>query len=122
MAHSDAAAIEQLFAFNPKVRIIWAHPGMGESEAVVRRVFGNISLWWESSPSFGHPRGNHVSGMARAVPALPGAIRVRVDTWVTSRWPEVPALAEAARGWLADLPRAVAENIAFRNGERLFAP
>jgi hypothetical protein len=27
-----------------------------------------------------------------------------------------------SREWLADLPREVAENIAWKNGERLFAP
>jgi hypothetical protein len=124
MAHSDAAAIEQLFAFNPRVSVIWAHTGMGESEAVVRRVFEKYpSLVGELSHRSGITRGNGISPEWRALfLRYPERFVYGSDTWVTSRWPEVPALAEAARGWLADLPRAVAENIAFRNGERLFAP
>jgi hypothetical protein len=42
------------------------------------------------------------------------------DTWVPQRWPEVPSIMAAYRAWLAQLPRDVAENIAWRNGARLF--
>jgi len=42
------------------------------------------------------------------------------DTWIPPRWGEVVALAERARGWLAQLPSDVAEDIAFRNAERIF--
>jgi hypothetical protein len=37
------------------------------------------------------------------------------------RWYYVPEHAAWARGWLADLPPEIAERIAWRNGEALFA-
>ena len=42
------------------------------------------------------------------------------DTWVESRWESVVPLAKEAQLWLADLPRDVAEKIAWRNFESLF--
>ena len=124
MAHSDASAIEQLFAFNPLAKIIWAHTGMGEPEPVVRRLFDKYpSLVGELSYRSGIARGNGLSAEWRELfVRYPDRFVYGSDTWVASRWPEVPALADAARSWLADLPKEVAQKIAFRNGERLFAP
>lgn len=42
------------------------------------------------------------------------------DTWVTSRWESLPGSVAEVRAYLAPLPREVAEQIAFRNAERLF--
>ena len=124
MAHSDAAAIEQLFAFNPSARIIWAHTGMGEPEAVVRRLFDKYpSLVGELSYRSGIVHGSGLSAEWRELfLRYPDRFVYGSDTWVASRWPEVPGLADAARSWLADLPKEVAQKIAYRNGERLFAP
>ena len=43
------------------------------------------------------------------------------DTYVPDRWNQVPQNASWAREWLADLPRDVAERIAFRNAESVLA-
>ena len=45
---------------------------------------------------------------------------VGTDTWVTSRWETLVEGMQAIRGWLGELPREVAEQIAHRNAERLF--
>ena len=50
MAHSDAAAIERLFEFNPKAKIVWAHTGMGEPVEVVKRLFDQYPALVESCP------------------------------------------------------------------------
>ena len=42
------------------------------------------------------------------------------DTWMTSRWEALPGSVTEVRGYLGQLPRDVAEKIAFRNAERLF--
>jgi len=124
LAHSDAAAIERLFAFNPNVKIIWAHTGMSEPEQTVGRLFAKYpALIGELSYRSGIAHGNGVSPEWRELfLRYPDRFVYGSDTWVASRWPEVPALAEAARSWLADLPNEVAQKIAFRNGERMFAP
>lgn len=122
MAHSDASAIEQLFAFNPSVKIIWAHTGMGESERVVARVFDQYpGLIGELSYRSGIVRGNGISPEWRELfLRYPDRFVYGSDTWVASRWPDVPALTDAARIWLVDLPAEVRQKIAFRNGQRLF--
>ena len=42
------------------------------------------------------------------------------DTWMTSRWDALPGSVTEVRSYLSQLPRDVAEKIAFRNAERLF--
>jgi hypothetical protein len=46
---------------------------------------------------------------------------VGTDTYVPERWHYAPEHASWSRAWLSDLPRDVAENIAWKNGERLFS-
>ena len=45
-----------------------------------------------------------------------------VDTWINERWSSYGEIMALYRGWLAQLPADVADDIAYRNGERLFAP
>ena len=45
---------------------------------------------------------------------------VVTDTWVTARWETLVQGMQVVRGWLGELPREVAEQIAHRNAERLF--
>jgi hypothetical protein len=45
---------------------------------------------------------------------------VGTDTFTPERWHYVPDHASFSRAWLADLPRDVAEKIAWKNGEALF--
>jgi len=42
------------------------------------------------------------------------------DTWINERWDSYGSTMSDYRSWLAQLPRDVAEKIAFRNAERLF--
>jgi hypothetical protein len=122
MAHSDAAAIEKLFAFNPSAKILWAHTGMGEPEAVVARLFETYpALYGELSYRAGIVDGGGLSPAWRDLfLRFPDRFVYGSDTWTPSRWPQVRGLTDFARRWLAELPPDVAEKIAFRNGERLF--
>jgi hypothetical protein len=47
---------------------------------------------------------------------------VGTDTFTPERWHFVVEHANWTRQWLADLPPAVAQRIAYQNGETLFAP
>jgi predicted TIM-barrel fold metal-dependent hydrolase len=42
------------------------------------------------------------------------------DTWIPSRWSQVDTLTREARDWLATMPPAVAQAIAYGNAQRLF--
>jgi hypothetical protein len=44
---------------------------------------------------------------------------VGTDTYVPERWHYVPEHSAWSRAWLADLPRDVAERIAWKNGEEV---
>ncbi len=41
------------------------------------------------------------------------------DTWVTSRWEALPGSVSEVRNYLSQLPREVAEKIAYRNADQL---
>jgi predicted TIM-barrel fold metal-dependent hydrolase len=121
-AHSDAAAIEKLFSFNPAAHIVWAHAGMSTPPETIDRWLARYpALWADLSYR------DVVAGSGELDPQwkalflkYPDRFIYGSDTWIPPRWGEVVALAEQARGWLAQLPRNVAENIAFRNAERIF--
>lgn len=121
--HCDAAALEQLLALDARLKVLWAHAGMSEAPQAVGRLLDRHSrLWVELSY-----RLDEVAPGGRPDPAWrelflrhPGRFLYGSDTWTPSRWPEVPAMAQAARKWLAELPPEVAEGIAWRNAEALF--
>ena len=50
----------------------------------------------------------------------PDRFMVGTDTWATSRWEIVRDYHRDVQRWLGQLPREVAEAIAWKNGERLF--
>jgi hypothetical protein len=51
----------------------------------------------------------------------PDRFLVGNDTWVTSRWGNLPAIHAENRHWLADLPREIAKQIAYQNAQHLIA-
>ncbi len=52
--------------------------------------------------------------------AIPDRFLIGSDTWSNSQWAKYQDLIETHRAWLRHLPRAVAEQITYRNAERLF--
>ena len=49
----------------------------------------------------------------------PDRFMVGTDTWVTSQWDRLPEIQAGIRAWLRQLPREVAEKLAFKNASRL---
>ena len=121
-AHSDAAAVEKLFSFNPGVRIVWAHAGMSTPlETIDRWLARYPTVWAELSYRDVAAGSGDLDPQWNALfLKYPDRFIYGSDTWIPPRWGEVVALADRARGWLAQLPREVAENIAYRNAERIF--
>ena len=121
-AHCDDYVIERIFTLYPNARVIWAHTGMGTSEARIDELFTRYPmLHGELSYRNGITAGDGLSPAWRDLfLKYPQRFVLGSDTWVPQRWPEVPAIMDAYRAWLAQLPRDVAENIAWRNGARLF--
>jgi len=123
-AHSDEAAVQELFALNPKVKILWAHAGMSSGPDAIGRLLDRYpTLWAEMAIRTDMASGGKLDPAWRALFLRhPDRMMVGTDTWVTSRWDALPGYLEEMRVWLRQLPREVAEKIAFRNAERLFGP
>ena len=119
-AHTDAAGIEGLLRLYPEVRWLWAHAGLGEPFEVVARVADrNPTLMIELSLK------SEVAADGKLDPRWkdlflrhPDRFMVGTDTWVTSQWDRFAQVQTSLRAWLAQLPRDVAEKIAFRNAQK----
>jgi hypothetical protein len=120
-AHSDADAIERLFRQDPDARILWAHAGFDRPEAVRAMLRRHRNLWCDLAFRSDQGAAGKVPPEWRAVfTEFPDRFLVGTDTYTPERWHYVVEHAKWSRAWLADLPPALAERIAWRNGEALF--
>ena len=120
-SHSDADAIERQFQQNPEARILWAHSGFDAPEKVKSLLDRYPKLWCDLAFRSDHATMGRVdAGWRETFLAHPDRFVVGTDTFTPERWFYVGEHANWTRAWLADLPRAVAERIAYRNGEALF--
>ena len=123
-AHADEEAVEILMRHNPKARIIWAHTGFGLSHARVAALLDKYpALWGELSY-----RSGIVDGAGTLTPQwrdlferYPDRFLIGSDTWIAERWASYSEIMAQYRGWLKQLPLAVASRIASGNAKALFA-
>lgn len=121
-AHSDAEAVERLFAQDPKAHILWAHSGFATPDKVREMLRKYPTLWCDLAFRSEHGSGGKVDAAWReAFVEFPDRFMVGTDTFTPERWFYIEEHAKWSRAWLADLPRGLAERIAFRNAEALFA-
>jgi hypothetical protein len=120
-AHSDADAVDRIFQQDPGARVLWAHSGF-EAPAKVREMLRkHKNLWADLAFRSDQSAGGTVSPEWREVfLEFPDRFMVGTDTFTPERWHYVVDHAAFSRAWLADLPRDVAERIAWKNGEALF--
>ena len=121
-AHCDDDALERLFAHNPKARIIWAHTGFTTPIARVEELLAKYpQMWGELSYRWDVAEGGALAPQWKAV-FVKHASRFLIgsDTWVNQRWDSYPDTMAAYRRWLGELPKDVAEQVAWKNGARLF--
>ncbi len=122
-AHSDAPAVEHLFAHAPSLTIIWAHAGMSTPVAEIDRMLATYPrLFAELSYRDVVAADGKLDPLWRGLfLKYPDRFIYGSDTWITPRWEAVVPLAQSARKWLGELPEDVAEKIAFRNAQRIFS-
>jgi len=121
--HSDERTVAALFALESRVKILWAHAGMTTpAEMVGQMLLRYPNLWVELSYRMDEVApGGRISPLWRDLfLRYPHRFLFGSDTWSPERWPEVPAIADAARRWLSQLPTDVAAAIAFGNADRLY--
>jgi hypothetical protein len=120
-AHGDADAIGRLFAQWPAARILWAHSGFDRPEAVRDMLRKHRALWSDLAFRSEHGASGRVPPEWReAFAEFPDRFMIGTDTFTPERWFYVEEHARWTRAWLADLPRELAERIAWRNAEDLF--
>ncbi|MCI0546764.1 MAG: amidohydrolase [Candidatus Rokubacteria bacterium] len=122
-AHSDEVAIVELFTIEPRLRIIWAHAGMSSGPSAVGALLDRYpTLWVDLAIRNGDvaPGGTLDPGWRALFLRHPDRFLAGTDTWTTSRWETLPGSVAEVRHYLGQLPRDVAEKIAFRNAETLF--
>ncbi len=123
-AHADDEAVEILMRHNPRARIIWAHTGFSLASGRVAAMLAKYpKLWGELSY-----RSGIVDGSGKLTPEwralferYPDRFLLGSDTWVPERWASYGEIMAGYRGWLAQLPPAVAKQIAHGNARGLFA-
>jgi hypothetical protein len=120
-SHSDADAIEREFKQWPAARILWAHSGF-DAPARIREMLRKYpNLWCDLAFRTDHAPGGQVDADWRALfNEFPDRFTVGTDTFTPERWPYIVEHARFSRQWLAQLPAATAERIAWKNGETLF--
>jgi hypothetical protein len=121
-SHSDAAAIRGLFAHDPRVKVLWAHAGVSAGPAEIAAMLERYpSLAVELALRTDVAPGGTLNAEWRALfLRYPDRFSVGTDTWITSRWEELPSYLDGVRAWLRELPPDVAERIAFTNAARLY--
>jgi hypothetical protein len=124
LAHVDDDAIVRLMAHAPGATVIWAHTGIGG--VPIERVRGLLdrypTLYGELSyrPGLTEGEGRLSAPWKALLMQHSGRFVVGSDTWINARWSTYEVVIADARRWLGDLPPAVAAQIAWDNGARLF--
>ncbi|HEY2993756.1 MAG TPA: amidohydrolase family protein [Methylomirabilota bacterium] len=122
--HIDDATVEAMLKTYPDTKMLWAHAGMSASARRVGELVDRYPmLWVELALRTDVAGGGTLDPEWRALFVRhPDRFLIGTDTWVTSRWESVGAASDAVQVWLRQLPREVAEQIAWKNGDRLFPP
>ncbi len=117
-AHSDAEAVERLFAQWPQARILWAHSGFDQPAKVREMLRKHENLWADLAFRTDQASGGKVdTEWRKAFEEFPDRFMVGTDTFTPERWYFIGEHAGWSREWLRDLPPALAERIAWKNGE-----
>jgi Tat protein secretion system quality control protein TatD with DNase activity len=121
-AHTDRAGMTAILEHAPDIPVIWAHAGFDVPVAILRRLLDEHGqLYLELSFREGITRDGELRPEWEALfTDFPQRCLIGMDTYTPGRWAELVDLAEVARGWLRQLPPAIAAGIAYGNAERVF--
>lgn len=119
-AHSDADAVDRIFKHYPEAKVLWAHSGFTNPDAVMEMLGKHGNLWSDLAFRSDQARDDEVDpDWLRAFEAFPDRFMVGTDTFAPERWYYIKPHADYSRGWLATLPPELANNIGYKNAERM---
>ncbi|MEO9275397.1 amidohydrolase family protein [Marinomonas sp. 5E14-1] len=114
--HGDSEAVENVFQQDPNAKVLWAHSGFDEPSDITRMLEKYPNLTADLAFRNEHAYNGKVqSGWRELFLAFPDRIMVGTDTFSPERWYYIIDHADWSREWLADLPKEVAEKIAYKN-------
>ena len=121
--HSNHEAVEEIFAYEPRAKILWAHAGMSDPPEVVARMFDRFENLWVDISIREYdiaPQGQLDPDWEKLFLDYSDRITIGSDTWINAQWDNYENIIAFDRNWLAQLPPEVAKKIAFDNASRLF--
>ncbi|NQW01575.1 MAG: amidohydrolase family protein [Rhodospirillales bacterium] len=119
-AHSDADAVDRIFAQDPDARVLWAHSGFVSPQAIAAMLAKHKQLWSDLAfRSDQSDNGKVPDEWRRLFTDFPDRFLIGTDTYTPERWYYLVDHANWSRQWLDDLPAELADNIAYKNAERL---
>lgn len=122
--HAEAPVVEKVFAIAPDVRVLWAHAGMTASPEAIGILldrFPNLSTELSHRTDIA-PRGKLVPAWSALFLRHPDRFMVGSGTYTNELWYQLRYILAHYRRWLVLLPPEVAEQIAYKNALRFFAP
>lgn len=123
LAHSDHETIEALLTAAPNLTVIWAHGGFDvDVNIIANKLKQNRNLYIELSFREGiTEQGVLTPNWRELFMTHPSRFLIGTDTYTGQRWLALPELTDHYQGWLKQIPRNIAEAIAYKNGERIAA-
>lgn len=124
LLHCDPAVIDSLYDHSPDATVIWAHGGAYPWPPLIRDYLERYpELYVDLSVRDARIAPGGTLDPAWTPLLLEHADRflIGVDTFSTRRWQQFDAVTREIRVWLEQLPEDVAQRIAQRNAEELFA-
>lgn len=122
--HSGHEPVEWLFQLEPGLKIIWAHAGLSTpADTVYKMLEKHETLYADTSYRERDIllRADVIAPAWRdVIERFPDRLMIGSDTWVNAQWDDYEEIMKINRQWLANFPREIAEQIAYKNAERLF--
>ena len=121
-AHTDEEGIQVLLEQAIDIPVIWAHGGFDVAETKLRELLArNKHLYIELSFREGMTEDGKLTVVwYKLLTDFHSRFLTGMDTYTPDRWVRLAELADDARGWLQQLPAAIAHDIAYANANRLF--
>lgn len=121
-AHSDADAIDRIFATYPNAIVLWAHSGFDSPQDVAQMLSKHDNLRADLAFRSEHTSLGEVTPEWKSVfEQFPNRFMLGTDTYTPERWFYVEDHAATSREWLQTLSPELRDQIAFKNAEQLLA-
>ena len=120
-AHSDPEAVRLMFDQDPEANIIWAHAGFEDADVVREMLEQYPNLWADLSVRkdiFSKESGVQEDWRQLLIDHS-DRFMLGLDTYTPQRWLQINSIMARQLDLFNSLPENVAENIRYKNGERI---